>query len=58
MFSVRWPGLPVPGMASTCGPRWSVQATRTCAGVAPWAAAISVIVAGSGSSVAIAKNGV
>ncbi len=38
-FSTRWSGLPVPGMASTCGPRCRVHASRTCAGVAPCARA-------------------
>ena len=33
-FSVTWSGSPVPGMASTCGPRPSVHASRTWAGVA------------------------
>lgn len=28
-FAARWSGLPVPGMASTCGPCWRVQASRT-----------------------------
>ena len=46
-LAARWPGSPVPGMASTCGPRCSVQASRTCAGVAPCAAAISSTSAGS-----------
>lgn len=31
-FSTRWSGLPVPGMASRCGPRLRVHAIRTCAG--------------------------
>ena len=33
----RWAGSPVPGMASTCGPRCSVQASRTWAAEAPCA---------------------
>jgi hypothetical protein len=39
MFAARWSGLPVPGMASTCAPLCNVHARRTCAAVAPCAAA-------------------
>ena len=39
-LAARWAGSPVPGMASTCAPRCSVQASRTCAAVAPCALAM------------------
>ena len=41
-FSTRCASLLVPGMTSTCGPRLSVQASRTWAGVAPCACATAL----------------
>ena len=64
MFSSRWMRSPVPGIASTCGPRCRVHASRTCCGVAPRASAIarmvsacSAVAPASRPPPAIAKNG-
>lgn len=54
MFSARWSGFPVPGMARTCGPWWRVQASRIWAGVASWARATA---SSSSSCTVLAPSG-